>query len=129
MLVVDASAVIEMLLRTRRGETVAQHVVAETIAAPELLDVEVASALARLERAGTLSQLEAKTAVRLFTRLPVRRVSHAFLIRRAWAARSQLRMTDAFYVAASEWVGAPLLTCDARLGRGVSSETTVTVVQ
>ena len=128
MLVLDASAVVEMLLRTRRGNAVANHLAEEAIAAPELLDVEVAFALARLERASSVSQLEAEAAVRLLIRLPVRRISNALLVRRAWAARSRLRMSDAFYVAASELAGAALLTCDARLSRAVSSRLTVIVV-
>ena len=56
MLVLDASAAVDVLARTIRGERVAEHLTRDDVAAPELLDVEVLSALWRLVRAGVLTE-------------------------------------------------------------------------
>jgi predicted nucleic acid-binding protein len=52
MLVIDASAVVELLVGGRQADWVAGVVRDEVIVAPELVDVEVASALARSCRGG-----------------------------------------------------------------------------
>ena len=56
MIVVDASAVLEILLNTSAAPRIAEHVFApaETLHAPHLLDLEVAQVLRRYEAAGEL---------------------------------------------------------------------------
>ena len=65
MIVVDASAVLELLLQTPAGVQVAARVFApeETLHAPELLDLEVAQVLRRYERSGDLSAERAERAL------------------------------------------------------------------
>jgi predicted nucleic acid-binding protein len=46
---------------------------------------------------------------------PIRRYPHTALLDRIWALRHNLTAYDAAYVALAEALGAPLLTCDARL--------------
>ena len=90
--------------------------------------MEVASALARLVRAGTLTDEVATSRIRSLQRLPVRRVPHRALATRAWQLRDRVRISDAFYVSCAEFGGASLLTTDARLGRAALQGVTVTVV-
>ena len=116
-LVVDAAAVVDVLLRTPRGELVASALARDDLAAPELLDVEVVSALARHVRGGQLDSHHALSAVEDLAGLPADRVAHALLLRDAWQLRDRIRVNDAFYVACAQLLDAPLLTTDARLAR------------
>jgi len=113
--VLDASATVELLLRTARGDRVQPHLVGQDLVAPELLDAECLSAIARLERADQVTPAEADAAVHALSRMPVLRVSHLALAQGAWTHRHQVRVADGFYVACARLLDAPLLTCDARL--------------
>jgi predicted nucleic acid-binding protein len=46
---------------------------------------------------------------------PVHRYSHDVLLPRIWELRRNVTACDAAYVALSEALAAPLVTCDARL--------------
>jgi predicted nucleic acid-binding protein len=48
---------------------------------------------------------------------PVRRLSHAVLLREAWRHRHNVSAYDAFYVAAARLYDVPLLTADGPLSR------------
>ena len=63
VLVLDASAAVELLLGTDRRRTVAARLRDELVVSPEHLDVEVASAAACLEREGVLAPPSAKRGV------------------------------------------------------------------
>lgn len=117
MIVVDASAAVELLLGTARGAAVAERIFApaETLHAPELLDLEVAQVLRRYERAGLLDEARAEAALRDLGDLPLERYGHRLLLPRAWELRENLTIYDAVYVALAELLAAPLLTGDASL--------------
>ncbi len=117
MPVVDASALVELLLDTGKGDQVAKALEEGEIAAPELIDVEVLSTLARLVRADELPAADATAAARLLPSASVTRVTHAVLDQRAWQLRDRVRIADAFYVACAERFHATLVTADARLAR------------
>jgi predicted nucleic acid-binding protein len=133
MLVVDASAVTELLLGRSAGESVAQQVQEHgfDLHAPHLLDVEILSALRRVVASGDASPVRAGEAVADFLDLPIERYAHAGLVPRMWELRENLSAYDAAYVALAEAIaddGAPLLTADARLARAAGAHTTVRVV-
>ena len=117
MLVIDASAVVELLVGGRHADWVAGIVRDEVIVAPELVDVEVASALARLQRSELLDPGEADAAITRFATLPIERLGHAGLTLDAWELRCTTRIADAFYAAAANALDCLLVTTDARLGR------------
>lgn len=129
-MVVDASAVIELLLRTPLGERVEARLFDRPVAlhAPQLLDVEVLQVLRRFEARGELSATRGAATLRLLDELPVRRHPHAPLVPRIWTLRTNLTAYDAAYVALAEALGAVLLTCDARIGRAPGLHTVVEVV-
>ncbi|MBP9146475.1 MAG: type II toxin-antitoxin system VapC family toxin [Thermoanaerobaculia bacterium] len=114
MIVLDASATVELLLGTARGAAVARRIFdpAETLHAPELLDLEVAQVLRRYERAKILDETRAEAALRDLADLPIERYGHRLLLPRAWELRANLTIYDAVYVALAELLGAPLLTGD-----------------
>jgi predicted nucleic acid-binding protein len=133
MLVVDASAVAELLLGRPAGESVARQLRkhAFDLHAPHLVDVEVLSALRRAVAAGYASPTRAGQAVADLLDLPIERYGHDALIPRMWELRENFSVYDAAYVALAEAIaddGAPLLTADARLARAAGAHTDVRVV-
>jgi predicted nucleic acid-binding protein len=133
MLVVDASAIAELLLGRPPGESVARQLREHgfDLHAPHLLDVEVLSALRRVVVAGDASPGRAEAAVADLVDLPIERYGHYELIPRIWELRDNFSTYDAAYVALAEAIvddGAPLLTADARLARAADAHTAVRVV-
>jgi len=117
VIVVDASAVIEVLLRTAAAVAVESRMFTpgETLHAPHLIDVEVAQVLRRYALAGDIDDGRGRAALADLADLPLRRYPHDFLLPRTWELRQNLTAYDAVYVALAEALGAPLLTCDRRL--------------
>ena len=115
--VLDASAGVDSVLAGYRGTRVLDAMCGKESWAPSLVDSEVLSALARLERAGVLTGAEATHALGAWSRVPCQRVPSEFLLQDAWSRRAALRVSDAQYVALADRLGTPLLTCDARLAR------------
>ena len=119
MSVLDASAVIELLLGTELGRVVAERVSdsATDLHAPHLLDVEVAQVLRRYVRDGDLTPREAAAALDDLRALDIERHGHEVLLDRVWALRDNLTAYDAVYVALAEALGTTLVTCDRKLSQ------------
>lgn len=118
-LVLDASAAVDLLLGVPRGRSVARHLVDAEVVAPALIDTEVLSALARLERGASITTASAASALAHWRAIPVERVVTTALAGQIWALRAAVRVTDAHYVALARLIEAPLITSDARLTRAV----------
>jgi predicted nucleic acid-binding protein len=119
MIVLDASALVELLLGTDRGRLVASRIADPTIGlhVPHLADVEVAQALRRYVRDGDLDREAAATALQDLLSLDLDRHGHEPLMERVWALRDNMTAYDAVYVALAEALDTTLLTCDAKLAR------------
>jgi len=117
MIVADASAIVELLLETETGASVAERLLdpAETIHVPHLLDVEVAHALRRYALSGAIEPEEGEDALDGLNALPLHRYPHSALVPRAWELRDSLSAYDAMYVALAEFLSARLVTADRRL--------------
>ncbi len=115
--VVDASIAVEYLLRTPLGYVAAFAIDNATLTAPELLDVEVLSALRRAVLRGSLEEQRARMAIDDLANWPVERIPHRALAPLAWQHFRNVTAYDAFYVAAARAHGVPLLTADGRLAR------------
>lgn len=116
-LVVDASAMVEVLRRTDLGDRVAEAMRGTAVAAPAHLDAEVLSAMGRLARAGTVRPGVVEHALARLRRFPVQRYPLPPLLRRAWLLRENIAVRDGLYVACAEAIGAVLLTLDGGLSR------------
>jgi len=119
MIVLDASALVELLLGSEAGRAIADRIANPTLGlhVPHLVDVEVAQAVRRLEREGDLDPRSAASALDDLRALDLERHSHEPLLDRVWALRRNLTACDAVYVALAEALDTTLLTCDARLAR------------
>ncbi len=121
--VLDASAVIDLLVRSDDGERVRRQLAQDTevtLVTVAHLDTEVFSGLARLHRAGELAAEEVDELLRRLERLDVRRVPvGGALLDAAWRMRDNIAARDALYVATARDLGCGLLTTDQRLARAV----------
>jgi predicted nucleic acid-binding protein len=116
VIVVDASILATALGDDAAdGDAVRARLRGETLAAPEVIDVEALSVLRRQTAAGSLDARRAELAITDLLDLPLRRVPHRPLLRRCWELRANLTVYDAAYVALAETLGVPLLTADRRL--------------
>ena len=119
MIVLDASALVELLLGTEPGRSIAARIADPALAihVPHLADVEVAQVLRRYVREGELDGAAAATAIDDLRSLDLARHSHEPLLDRVWALRQNLTAYDAVYVALAEALDTTLLTCDGKLAR------------
>lgn len=117
MIVIDASAALELVLATSDGRRVADTVArsGQTLHAPHLIDLEVLQAVRRFARSGQLSVARAAQAWADFADLRIQRYGHLALAARIWELRHNATAYDAAYLALSEALPGTLLTCDAAL--------------
>lgn len=113
--VIDAGALVELLLRTLRAEAVQAAVDDRQLVAPAVIDAEILSALRGLERNRTITPGRAAEAIEDLRRAPVERYALAPLLPRAWSLRDHLHAYDALYVALAVELGCPLVTTDDRI--------------
>jgi predicted nucleic acid-binding protein len=119
LIAVDASALVEVLLRTQRGERIEERLLArgESLHAPQLLDVEVAQVLRRYAGAGELTTRRGLEALADLADFPLLRYPHEWLLPRIWELKHGVTAYDAAYLALAETLVAPLVTCDGRLAK------------
>jgi len=117
VIVVDASVLLETLLRTSAAKAVEDRLFApgQTLHAPHLLDVEVAQVIRRYAANGEIDGARGRLALGDLADFPLRRYPHDVLLPRIWDLRNNLTAYDAAYVALAEALDAPLLTRDRRL--------------
>jgi predicted nucleic acid-binding protein len=131
VIVVDASVVLDVLLKTARGRAAADVLLArgESLHAPHLIDVEVTQALRRWERLQDLSPARAAEAREDLSQLPLARYGHVDLLPRIWSLRATMTAYDAAYVALAEALDCRLLTFDAKLARAAGPQGPATLLQ
>jgi predicted nucleic acid-binding protein len=115
--VIDSSALVELVVQTERAPAVAQAVGTTDMVAPDVVNPEALSALRRLERIGTVTAREAVQAVADLMDAPVRRFSTVPLLEEAWTLRANVSAADALYVVLARILRCPLVTADRKLSR------------
>lgn len=117
MIVVDASVLLESLLRTPASEAVDARLLRSSrgLHAPHLIDVEVAQIVRRYAGMGEIGEERGRSALADLHDFPLRRYPHGVLLPRIWELRHNLTAYDAAYVALAEALEAPFLTRDKRL--------------
>ena len=117
----DASLVVELLVN--RSDAVVEikqrlYQTTERFAIPHLLDIEVVSALRKLNLAGHLLSENFGGYLRELAAIKAIRYSHEPLLGRIWELRQNFSAYDATYIALAEDLGATLYTTDAKLRSG-----------
>ena len=123
--IVDASVVVDQLLGPPLKLESGVDLLDALLAAPELVDAEVLSALRKNVQLGLIEPDTAQTAVDDLPRLHIERISHRHLTSLAWQYRHNVSAYDALYVAASRLYGYPLITGDGPLSRAPGLDITV----
>ena len=130
MIVVDASALLELLLQTPLGARIEARLFRgeDELHAPQLVDVEVLQGLRRLVRTGEVSSRRAEEVLVDLADLELHRHPHLDLADRAWKMRDNISAYDAMYVALAEAIDAPIVTCDRPLANASGHRATIEVV-
>ena len=129
MIVVDASAMVELLLDTEVGRRVDERVLgAAARHAPHLLDIEVTQVMRRFVLARQVSEVRAREAIDDLVSFPIVRHGHASLLERVFDLRANLTAYDAAYLALAEVLEATLITCDKALAKAPGGRARVEVV-
>ncbi len=128
-LVVDASALLEYLLRSPRGARLAPLLQesGSDLHAPALCDVEIGSGLVRLLARHLLEIRRAEEILEDLADLRLARHGHLSLVPRALALRDNFSVYDGMYVVLAESLDAPLVTADAKLARAARKHTALDV--
>ena len=116
MIVVDASALLEALLRTPAAAAVEERLcdVGDTLHAPHLIDIEVAQVLRCYAAAGQIEPGRCHEALSDLSDFPLHRYPYDVLLPRVWELRHNL--------------DAPLLTRDRRLAAAAGHRARVDLV-
>ena len=130
MIVLDASALLEIPVADSarhpcRGASVSGW---RRVPFAHFADVEVAQGLRRLVRTGEVSRDRAADAIADLTDFDLHRHPHLDFLNRAWKLRENVTAYDAMYIALSEALDAPIVTCDAPLGRAPGHRTHIEVI-
>lgn len=122
MIVVDASAILEVLLQTPAAQRVSRLLfqAGETLHAPHLIDLEIAQVLRRYVRSAVISPERGSEALADLADFPLTRYPHSILLTRIWQMRNRLTAYDAAYVALAEALDARLVTRDRALAKAGS---------
>jgi predicted nucleic acid-binding protein len=130
VIVVDASAMIEVLLQTPAAAAVEAKLyqAGQTLHAPHLIDVEVAQVLRRYAATNQVDARRCEIALHDWLAFPVHRHAHDVLLPRSWQLRANVTMYDGVYIALAEALAAPLVTRDARLGGAPGHSAVIDVV-
>lgn len=121
IVVVDASAIVEILAGTALKAAVTNRLKDTVWHAPAHLEAEALSALGRLACAGRLRDADVDARLALLASMPVQHRLLPSLLPGAWARRADLRLVDALYVELADQLDAPLITTDQRLARATPS--------
>lgn len=130
MIVLDASAAVDLLLELQAGVGVAARIRSEAeIFAPHLIDLEVTHALRRLEQRRVITEERAELALLDLEALGLQRRPHDVLLPRIWELRANATSYDAAYLVLAEVLDAPLVTTDGKLARVAGCRARVEVIQ
>jgi predicted nucleic acid-binding protein len=128
--VVDASTIVEVLLRTPDARAIEARLFqnGQTMDAPHLIDVEVAQTIRRYTINHQIDGERGRTALSILADLPINRYPHRFLLPRIWELRNNLTAYDAVYVALAEALDVSLITRDRRLAGAAGHRARVELV-
>jgi predicted nucleic acid-binding protein len=115
--VIDASALVELLIQGPRAREIEQAIGDSELIAPDILGPEALQSLRGLERTGTVATSRAEQAVRRLVESPIAFVPTRGLLHETWSLRHNVSAYDGCYVALARVLSCALLTADRSLAR------------
>lgn len=115
--VVDASALLDLMVSSRAGPALSARVDGCSLHAPGHVDAEVLASLGHLEQTGLLSSDAVFRYAETMSAAPIERHPVAVLMAGAWRRRNHLPLSVALYVELARTLGATLVTSDPELAR------------
>lgn len=130
MIVLDASALVEVILRRPGADAIQAIMFAKDVSlhAPHFLDLEVTHVIRRFAACGEIGQDRAVAGLDDLADLQMTKYPHVNLIKPIWALRHNFSVYDAAYVVLADVLGAQFLTLDRRLAAAVRVHTRVRLV-
>lgn len=128
LIVLDASAMVELLLARPGADAVGRAIANQDVIAPGHFDAEVLGGLIRSERLGLATPDRVEGAVHQLGAVPVERIGVAGLLVDAWALRHNVSGADVLYVALARAMDATLVTADRALAAAPLKGISITVV-
>lgn len=126
--IIDASAVVELLLASDRAEAVEQSIEDVDLAAPDSINPEILQTIRGLERSGEIGKDRAEEMLANFLTMSIVRVPTFGLMPDAWTLRHNLTAYDACYVALARHLDSALITGDHRIARAPNLGITLILV-
>jgi len=116
-LVVDASAMVDILVGSPSADRVIDALRVPELHAPAHFDAEILSALGRLQRTGRLSARQVASRLSKLADAPIQRHPIAPLLAGAWSRRKNVRLVDGLYVELASQLGTRVASTDKGLAR------------
>lgn len=120
MIVLDASAGVDFLLRLEPGYTGVRNRIADAngnVHVPQVFDLEVVHVFRRYERRKLVPVSRIENAFKKLQSLRFVRYPPGAFLERIWQMRANVTTYDAAYLVLAEALAAPLVTTDGRLSR------------
>lgn len=114
-LVVDASAMVDILIGSPPADKVIDTLRERELHAPAHFDAEILSALGRLQRAGRLSARQAASRLSKLADSPIQRHPLAPLLAGAWSRRNKVRLVDGLYIELASQLDTKVVSTDKGL--------------
>jgi predicted nucleic acid-binding protein len=117
VIVLDASALIELLVGTAAGRRIARRLGDPRVSLhiPQLAYIEVLQVLRRYVASREITPADADAAIEDLQALDLEPHDHEPFLDRVWDLRDNFSAYDAVYVALAQALGAVILTCDRKL--------------
>ena len=115
--IIDASAVVELLLVSERADAVERSIEDAELTAPDSINPEVLQSIRGLQRSGKVDQDRAEEMLAGFLGMAIARIPTVGLMTDAWALRDNLTAYDACYVVLARHLDSALITGDHRFAR------------
>ena len=123
--VIDASVAVEYLIQSDLGLKIVGTVENSDLFAPELLDIEVLSAMRGFVFRNEISPDDALHALGVFSDLEIERVPHKEFLLPTWRYFRNVSSYDAIYLAIAEHLDVAVITADSKLSRVPSTSVEV----
>ena len=114
-IVIDASALLAVLLNEPERQTIIESTRGASLVAPSSLDYEIGNALSALMRRRSITIAESVAVYHSFARIPVRLIEPDMQAALLVSGEENIYAYDAYCIACAERLGLPLLTLDKRL--------------